>query len=72
MQEEIFGGNTIRISNGIDFEAIPMKQKQNDTSKELHLIGVAEVHYCTASTALCADWQIITAAIRNIKYISIL
>ena len=43
--EEIFGGNTIRISNGIDFEAIPMKQQQNDTSKELHLIGVAEVHY---------------------------
>ena len=43
--EEIFGGNTIRISNGIDFEAIPMKKQQNDTSKELHLIGVAEVHY---------------------------
>lgn len=43
--KEIFGGHTIRISNGIDFEAIPMKQQQNDTSKELHLIGVAEVHY---------------------------
>ena len=43
--EKIFGGKTIRISNGIDFDAIPMKQKQNDTSHELHLIGVAEVHY---------------------------
>lgn len=43
--EEIFGGHTIRISNGIDFEAIPMKQHHNDTSKELHLIGVAEIHY---------------------------
>lgn len=44
-EEEIFGGHTIRISNGIDFEAIPMKRRQNDISKELHLIGVAEVHY---------------------------
>lgn len=43
--ETIFGAPTIRISNGIDFEAIPMKQQRNDTSRELHLIGVAEVHY---------------------------
>ena len=41
----IFGGRTIRISNGIDFDAIPMKHTRNDTSHELHLIGVAEVHY---------------------------
>ncbi len=43
--ETIFGGKTIRISNGIDFDAIPMKQNQNNTLHELHLIGVAEVHY---------------------------
>ena len=43
--ETIFGGKTIRISNGIDFDAIPMKQKRNDISQEMHLIGVAEVHY---------------------------
>lgn len=44
--ETIFGGRTIRISNGIDFDAIPMKHSRNDAStKELHLIGVAEVHY---------------------------
>ena len=43
--EKIFGGKTIRISNGIDFKAIPIKRTQNDTSRELHLIGVAEVHY---------------------------
>lgn len=43
--EKIFGGRTIRISNGIDFEDIPLKQQQNDTSHELHLLGVAEVHY---------------------------
>lgn len=43
--EKIFGGRTIRISNGIDFDDIPLKQQQNDTSHELHLLGVAEVHY---------------------------
>lgn len=43
--ETIFGKHTIRISNGIDFDAIPVKRNQNDTSRELHLIGVAEVHY---------------------------
>lgn len=41
----IFGTRTLRISNGIDFEAIPVRQYPNDTTKELHLIGVAEVHY---------------------------
>jgi len=41
----IFGKDTIRISNGIDFDAIPLKEHQNDTSKELHLIAVAEIHY---------------------------
>lgn len=43
--KEIFGTRTIRISNGIDFEAIPLKKHTNDISKELHLIGVAEIHY---------------------------
>ncbi|WP_148371976.1 glycosyltransferase family protein [Bacteroides bouchesdurhonensis] len=41
----IFGGRTIRISNGIDFDEIPMKTKRNDTSREMHLLGVAEIHY---------------------------
>lgn len=43
--ETIFGGRTIRISNGIDFDNIPVKRHCNDTLRELHLIGVAEVHY---------------------------
>lgn len=43
--EEIFGERTIRISNGIDFDAIPVKKEINNTNSELHLIGVAEVHY---------------------------
>lgn len=43
--ETIFGTPTLRISNGIDFDAVTLKQHVNDTSHELHLIGVAEVHY---------------------------
>jgi glycosyltransferase involved in cell wall biosynthesis len=43
--KSIFGQKTIRISNGIDFSSISMKQNRNDTSRELHLIAVAEIHY---------------------------
>lgn len=42
--KEIFGQKTINISNGIDFDSVPMKATKNDTSKELNLIGVAEIH----------------------------
>lgn len=41
----IFGTPTIQISNGVDFSKIKSKQRINDTSRELHLIGVAEIHY---------------------------
>lgn len=44
-EKEIFGISTIQISNGIDFNYIPLKQTLGDISKELHLIGVAEIHY---------------------------
>lgn len=42
--EKIFGQRTIRISNGIDFNSVNIKTTVNDTSKELNLIGVAEIH----------------------------
>ena len=42
--DKIFGQRTIRISNGIDFDNVKMKSCINDTSKELNLIGVAEIH----------------------------
>ena len=42
--DTIFGQRTIKISNGIDFNSVPMKTTQNDTHKELNLIGVAEIH----------------------------
>ena len=45
--EEIFGKRTIRISNGVDFDSIPLYQPStiSHQSSELHLIGVAEVHF---------------------------
>lgn len=41
--ERIFGQHTIRISNGVDFDSIPLHQPFAN-NHELHLIGVAEVH----------------------------
>ena len=42
-EENIFGKRTIRISNGIDLDSIPLHnlKKQQD----IHLIAVAEIHY---------------------------
>lgn len=49
--EEIFGQRTIRISNGVDFDSIPLHSPKLSLPLEraggkapLHLIGVAEVH----------------------------
>ena len=41
--ERIFGQRTIRISNGISFEQVPLK-KNSAVTDELRLIGVAEIH----------------------------
>jgi glycosyltransferase involved in cell wall biosynthesis len=42
--EQIFGQRTIRISNGVDFDSIPLHQYHPHTDGSIHLIGVAEVH----------------------------
>ena len=45
--EEIFGQRTIRISNGVDFDSIPLHSPRSSLYSPLsplHLIGVAEVH----------------------------
>lgn len=46
-EDTIFGQQTIQISNGIDFDIIPLRQPilkpKNDNT--LHLLAVAEVHY---------------------------
>ena len=42
--ETIFGQRTIRISNGVDFESIPLHSPLTPHPSPLHLIGVAEVH----------------------------
>jgi glycosyltransferase involved in cell wall biosynthesis len=46
-EEEIFGQRTIRISNGVDFDSIPLHQPLAISCQpsSIHLIGVAEVHY---------------------------
>ena len=42
---QIFGQRTIRISNGVDFDTLPLHHSQElSTNGQLHLIGVAEVH----------------------------
>lgn len=41
----IFGQRTIKISNGIDFDSIPLKRNCKKDPSVIHLIGVAEVHY---------------------------
>lgn len=43
-ETKIFGQDTIRISNGIDFSSIKLKQN-NHVEDELQLIGVAEIHF---------------------------
>jgi len=42
--KEIYGQRTINISNGVDFDSIPLHEPLT-MNHELHLIGVAEVHY---------------------------
>lgn len=41
--DEIFGQRTIRISNGVDFDSIPLHHYQ-PIDDAIHLIAVAEVH----------------------------
>ena len=42
--QEIFGQRTINISNGVDFDSIPLHAPVASSRHDLHLIGVAEVH----------------------------
>lgn len=41
----IFGQRTIQISNGVDFDSIPLHDYHVPSDASIHLIGVAEVHY---------------------------
>lgn len=42
---KIFGQHTIQISNGVDFDSIPLKEYKSKENSVIQLIGVAEVHY---------------------------
>lgn len=50
----IFGQRTIRISNGVDFDSIPLHQYKTPVDGSIHLIGVAEVHIWHAFDRLVA------------------
>ncbi|MEN5233444.1 glycosyltransferase [Sphingobacterium faecium] len=41
----IFGQKTLKISNGIDFAAIPIRHPLATKKEEIHLLAVAEIHY---------------------------
>ncbi len=43
-EDYIFGQQTIKISNGIDFNSVKLKHETHHPDNELHLIGVAEIH----------------------------
>lgn len=43
--DTIFGQRTIQISNGVDFDSIPLHQQKDSSDGAIHMIGVAEVHY---------------------------
>ena len=43
--DTIFGQRTIRISNGVDMDSIPLHNYQLSDDGSIHFIGVAEVHY---------------------------
>jgi hypothetical protein len=42
--QRIFGQRTINISNGVDFDSIPLHPYKSSDG-DIHVIGVAEVHY---------------------------
>lgn len=42
--KRIFCQKTINISNGVDFDSIPLHQYRPHSDDSIHLIGVAEVH----------------------------
>ncbi|WP_286778852.1 MULTISPECIES: hypothetical protein [Sphingobacterium] len=44
-EDQIFGGRTIKISNGIDFDELPLRVVEPRRENEIHLLGVAEIHY---------------------------
>jgi len=43
--EKIFGQRAISISNGINFEAIPLRVQHSLYPQEVHLVAVAEIHF---------------------------
>lgn len=43
--EKIFNQKTIKISNGVDFDSLPLKKSYRENPEVLELLVVAELHY---------------------------
>ncbi len=56
-REEIFGVPVITISNGIDFDVLPMKHHLHDNPQKINLMGVAEIHYWHAFDRVIAGLE---------------
>jgi len=52
--DQIFGQRTIRISNGVDFDSVPLHKYQAPNDGAVHMLGVAEVHIWHAFDRLIA------------------
>lgn len=52
--DQIFGQRTIRISNGVDFDSVPLHKYQAPNDGSVHMLGVAEVHIWHAFDRLIA------------------
>ena len=69
-EKRIFGQRTIRISNGVDFDSIPLHQFK-PVDDAIHLIGVAEVHLWHGYDRLIAglgEYYMNTSSPRNIVF----
>ncbi|MCR4919305.1 MAG: glycosyltransferase family 1 protein [Prevotella sp.] len=44
-ETEIFGQRTIRISNGVDLDSLPLHRATGHATPAINMIGVAELHY---------------------------
>ncbi len=44
-ERDIFGTQVVSISNGIDFDVLPVKQQVRMNPQTINLLGVAEIHY---------------------------
>ncbi len=58
----IFGQRTIRISNGVSFERIPVRREHDPVRGEVHLVAVADISFWHGFDRLVRGWRLIMLA----------